>query len=214
MQSCSFEIKAIMKDSCDEYLLSKISSIHQETLQGGFLSSLGSSFLKKIYRELANDPNSHLICAMHNEVIVGFICGTTNTSSFYKRFLQRNLVSGIIFLLPKLSSARVLKKLVETLVIPSRTKKIALPSAQLLNFCISNQYQGKGLGKLLFNALMSWFQSNDINEVTIITGQEQKAAQHFYHKQGLEQKNTVSIHDDNESVVYIWEPTSNRHISL
>ena len=210
MQTCSFVIKEVTKDSCDGLTLDQISSIHQETLEHGFLSSLGGQFLKQIYRELAKDPNSHLVCATRNQVIVGFICGTTNTSAFYKRFLKRNLLYGMLVLFPKLVSFRVLKRIIETLIIPSKTKNISLPSAQLLNFCISEEYQGKGVGGSLFKRLMSWFQSKNISEVTIITGKDQLSAQRFYHKQGLNQQNTVVLHDSNESVVYIWDSRSNK----
>lgn len=210
MQTCSFVVKEVTKDSCDGITLDQISSIHQETLEHGFLSSLGGQFLKQIYRELAKDPNSHLVCATHNQVIVGFICGTTNTSVFYNRFLKRNVIYGMLVLFPKLMSFQGLKKIIETLIIPSKTKKISLPSAQLLNFCISKEFQGNGVGGSLFKTLMSWFQSNNISEVTIITGKDQLSAQRFYQKQGLNQQNTVALHDNDESVVYIWDSKSNK----
>ena len=116
----------------------------------------------------------------------------------------------MLVLFPKLVSFRVLKRIIETLIIPSKTKNISLPSAQLLNFCISEEYQGKGVGGSLFKRLMSWFQSKNISEVTIITGKDQLSAQRFYHKQGLNQQNTVALHDNDESVVYIWDSKSNK----
>ncbi|MGI9460608.1 MAG: GNAT family N-acetyltransferase [Pirellulales bacterium] len=213
MKNYSIEIQDITKYSCNDLALEEISSIHQKVLKDGFLSSLGRPFLRSIYRELANDPQSCLLCALQNNNIVGFICGTTNTSAFYKRYLKQNIVRGIFTLLPKFLSFQFLKKIIETLTIPTRTKQIELPTAQLLNFCVSERCQGNGIGGLLFNRLTVWFHSKNISEVTIITGKEQKIAQRFYHRQGLKEYSTVEIHDNNESVVFIWKPKADELVS-
>ena len=55
MTNCLFVIKDIDSGSYDDNTLSKISSIHQRVLKNGFLSWLGNSFLKSIYREPATD---------------------------------------------------------------------------------------------------------------------------------------------------------------
>lgn len=205
MSDCLFVIEEINSDSYDDNMLNKISSIHQQVLKNGFLSSLGNSFLKSIYRELAIDSHSCLLCVLQDNTVAGFICGTTNTSVFYKRYLRRNFLRSCFALLPKISSFKFLKRIVETLAIPTQTKKIELPPAQLLNFCVSDQCQGNGIGTLLFDNLMLWFHRNNISEVTIITGKEQVSAQRFYKKQGLREQTKVTIHDNSESVVFICD---------
>ena len=195
----------ITKENKTDPILSTIASIHKDTLTSGFLSTLGTPFLKTVYSELASDPNSQLICAFDGEDLVGFICGTTNTLVFYKRFIIRNALRVIWILLPRLFSLKFLKKVLETLFIPRQTQNIELPVAQLLNFCVSKNYQGAGIGCQLFNHLISWFQSTNTHAVTIITGSEQKQAQAFYHKQGLQHENSISLHDESQSYIYVWK---------
>lgn len=196
----------ITEDICSDDILEQIALIHRAMLPDGFLSTLGTPFLKTIYRELAADPNSQLLCAATDQnTTLGFICGTISTSSLYKRFVASNLLRVFVILLPHLLSYQLWKKLCQTLFVPRRNKQNELPPPQLLNFCVSVDYQGKGVGKLLFHDLMGWFQTKNIREVTITTGRKQQSAQSFYEGHGLQRLGAYSLHQTNDSVVYIWK---------
>ena len=206
MKALDYEIREITEDTCSDEVLEEIALIHRTMLPDGFLSTLGTPFLKTIYREIAADPNSQLLCAAApRNVTLGFICGTTSTSSLYRRFVTRNIFCTFVNLSPKLLSYRFLLKISQTLFIPSRNKQNELPAPQLLNFCVSADYQGKGVGRLLFSNLRHWFETRHINEVTITTGCEQQSAQSFYEAHGLQPLGTCSLHKPNDSVIYIWK---------
>lgn len=206
MKSFNYDIREITGDTCNDGVLEEIALIHQAMLPDGFLSTLGTPFLKTIYREIAVDQNSRLLCAVGpQDITLGFICGSTSTSSLYRRFVTRNLFRAFVILLPKLLSYQLLLKISQTLFIPSRNKKNELPAPQLLNFCVSADYQGKGVGKQLFAQLRHWFKTRNINEVTITTGCEQQNAQSFYEAHGLQPLRACSLHKANDSVIYIWK---------
>lgn len=206
MKSLDYDIREITGDTCNDEAFEEIALIHQAMLPDGFLSTLGTPFLKTIYREIAADPNSQLLCATDlRNVTLGFICGTTSTSSLYRRFITRNLCRTFARLSPKLLSYRFLLKISQTLFIPSRNKQNELPAPQLLNFCVSARHQGKGVGKQLFAKLRHWFKTRNINEVTITTGCEQQNAQSFYEAHGLQPLGACSLHKANDSVIYIWK---------
>ena len=59
----------------DPQIFADVARIHQATITGGFLSTLGPKFLVKLYETLASSENSFLIVAHRDGQVLGFIGG-------------------------------------------------------------------------------------------------------------------------------------------
>lgn len=176
--------------------------LHKTEIHGGFLSSLGVNVLSRLYKALASSPHVITIVARVDGEIEGFICGGVDVGKVYRRFLCRECFLVLPALLPKLFSKRILWKLFELLFYPNKFKQLYLPKAEILNFCVSSNRQGLGIGRKLFAKLMDDLWEHSVQEVTIVTGVEQTSAQRFYESAGAQLVTKMSVHGNIESLAY------------
>ena len=80
----------IGKSKTGDYI--QIAVFHQKYINTGFLSSLGVSFLKLIYKSITSSNQAFCFFAEENGEIIGFVSGTTNTRRFYEEFVKKKFV--------------------------------------------------------------------------------------------------------------------------
>lgn len=182
----------------------QLSKIHRNQLKDGFLSSLGENSLNLLFSFAASSDSGLLIVAKSktSNVIIGFLLATTNTTSFYKEFLRKNLFKALWIVLPKLFSISRIVKLMETLMYPLKHELVEYPIAELLDIAISREYQGHGIATDLFHLMVNNFRLLSINKFKITTGEILKGAQHFYTKLGAVQIDTIQVHKGENTIVY------------
>ncbi len=168
-------------------------NLHRQNIPSGFLSSLGINLLTRMYAFIADDKYSTLIVAIDHDKVVGFISGTVNVSSFYRRFILKNILWGVI-LLPKLVAWKRLKTTVETLFYPRKEELINLPQAELLSIVVDRPYQGKGISALLYEGLKIFFQAKGVPAFKIIVGGTLSSAVRFYQKMGAHKITEIEVH--------------------
>lgn len=178
--------------------------LHREVIGDGFLSSLGTEFLNELYRAIAGSRYCFILVARLGHQPVGFICGTTSTSRFYREFLFNNGLVAVRLLARRLLSPRSMWNAIETLLYPSRNR-LDLPAAEILNFCVAPARQGMGLGRQLFAALEKEFRQRQIGAIRIVTGSAQLSAQHFYSSVGANLVGSTQVHRSSESKVYVYD---------
>ena len=183
----------------------QLASIHKAEINEGFLPTLGLPFLTRLYQSLSNSPHSFLIVAEERKKIVGFICGGIDTSKVMRRFVMRY---GM-FVLPKLIvsflSLKKIQKILETLFYPTQKINIELPKPEILNFCVSKEYQRQGIGGKLFFAFIDKLRQLGIDKIKIVTGENQKKAQNFYESMSAKKVADIEIHKGVKSSIYIYE---------
>jgi ribosomal protein S18 acetylase RimI-like enzyme len=197
-----------LTDECADEVLLQIADIHRREISEGFLSTVGSNFLMKLYRCVAGSPHTFLLAAMSDGSVLGFVAGCADTSQFYKYFFKRAGISVLPMLLPKLLSVDRLKRITETLLYPRRKHNQGLPASEILNFCTCREFQGQGIGRTLFSALMEEFRSRGIEEIKIVTGAHQVSAQKFYEKLGAGLVKDIEVHRGAKSLVYLYRNKS------
>lgn len=185
----------------DSAIFADVARIHEATITGGFLSTLGPKFLIKLYETLAGSEHSFLIVAHRDGRMLGFICGSGSTSRVYKDFMKRAGLSSLPILLPKLLSFARIKRIIETLLYPKKQGD-DLPESEILNFCVDESVQRSGVGKILFFALVDEFRKRGVTEIRIVTGETQTKAQGFYEKLGATKAKTIQVHEGVGSLVY------------
>ena len=76
--------------------------LHAGQIDEGFLSTLGPSFLARLYRRVALSDDSFLLIADASGKRVGFLAGALDVASLYKRFLIRDGVIAGVAAAPRL----------------------------------------------------------------------------------------------------------------
>lgn len=181
-----------------------IARLHQTQIEQGFLASFPESFLTRLYRGIAETPSAFVLAARHGEEVIGFIAGAESTGKVYRRYLlRRGWIDGWV-LLPKLCTATNVRRAWETLRYPARTTAAALPEAEILNFCVRQDWQGAGVGRRLFAALCDEFRQRGVQAIRIVTGVDQQRARRFYEQMGARQATTAAIHEGSVSLVFTY----------
>ena len=96
------------------------------------------------------------------------------------------------------------KSIIETLFYPAQKFNYDLPKPEILNFCVSNEFQRKGVGKQLFYALIDKFRQIGIDQIKIVTGENQKKAQKFYESLSAKKVAEIEVHKGIKSLIYTY----------
>jgi len=182
----------------------RLAKMHKECLNRSFLGTLGEGFLAVLYRALVEYEDGMLIIAEDDDRTVGFISGAVDTGRFYNYFLKRNLFSTTFLLVPKLFKIDVIRKVLETLRYSRVVPTISLPKAELLSVAVTGDYQGKGVGGMLFNGLTTEFIKKDVKRFKVAVSTQLSRAQKFYEKMGGKFHSEVEVHKGESSKVYVW----------
>ena len=83
----------------------QLAVLHKENLEQSFLSSLGISFLRLLYKEIDRDKDSVIISVKEDNRVIAFVSGTIKFNKIYKRLLLK--LPWVIFaIFPKFSALR------------------------------------------------------------------------------------------------------------
>jgi ribosomal protein S18 acetylase RimI-like enzyme len=185
--------------------LRQIAALHKNYINKGFLSSLGDDFLTIIYKSISE--KGILIAFKKEDKIVGYVSGVERFSAVLKHFVLNNLIKAGFFLLPKLVSFEVVKKIGDILLYPLKSKKDQpnIPQAELLSIVVDKDFQGKGISENLYKALKEDFMNIGIKEFKIIVGDELIGAQKFYLKMGAKKEQQINLHQNSISWIFIQQ---------
>lgn len=160
-----------------------IAQLHITSIKTGFLSTLGVLFLTKLYSAINNEKGSMILVAEAEKSVIGFIAGTINTKSLYKKILFKNWLQFVIPLLKFLFNLRIYPKIVETIIYGFKKHgqtSHEICEAELLSIAIADSRRGNGIGKRLVEALEKYFKENGINQYKVVTFSEDEQANRFY----------------------------------
>ena len=182
----------------------QIAELHRKYINTGFLSSLGLSFLKLIYKSITSSKYAFCLVAEENEETIGFVSGTISVGAFYKEFFKRNIFKASLILIPKVLRPKIFKKIFETILYPVK-KDNDLPKAELLSIVVNETYRGKGISQKLFNKLMEEFKKDGIDKFKVVVGSNFLPACRFYEKMGGVLHSEIEVHKGEKSRVYVWK---------
>lgn len=188
-------------------LWDEIADLHRRAIREGFLSTFSRECLARLYAAVVQCNEAFLLVATHCDTgkMAGFICGTTDTSRVLKGCLLRSGVRLIVPLLPRLFSWRNAARALETLRYAGNVGGAVFPRAEILNFCVDGNLQGRGIGRSLFAALTAEFKHRGIDRIKIVTGESQISAQRFYDSVRATRVGDVQVHEGTKSVVFIYD---------
>jgi ribosomal protein S18 acetylase RimI-like enzyme len=188
----------------DREISTMCARLHIQEIPNGFLPTFGVGVLSHLYQHIAESDKSFLIVASRGGKVCGFICGTYGTGSILKSFVFRKLLWIAVPVAIRLLKPGVLKRTVETIKFPVGEAAGEWPGSEILNFCVSRNHQGEGIGKLLFQASCDEFDRKDVSRISIVTGEDQISARRFYVSAGAVKVGDINVHGSICSQVYIY----------
>jgi ribosomal protein S18 acetylase RimI-like enzyme len=181
-----------------------LAKLHASEIQGGFLTSLGTPVLARLYRAISRSPHAFVFVAEDAGQTVGFLCASTDTKRVYRRVVLTVWPTLLPVLARKLVRWSTVRRCWETLRYPGETADPNLPGAEILNFCVDGARQGRGIGRALFAAMQREYWRRGIRRIRIVTGAGQQSAIRFYDKMGAQPAGRLEVHANIESRVYVF----------
>lgn len=176
-----------------------ITKIHTSSLAGDFLPSLGFNFLKTFYDGVIGKCGVYGFGVFEDGKIHGFVIGTTDSSKFFSRAIKAHFLKLSLLLTVRLiKNPTLVKNVLETL---RYSKKAVGPKAELVVIAVDEDYQGKGVGKLLIEALESAFRKEEIKRYKLTVHADKKAVG-FYEHLGYSRRAKFSLYG---KIWYIYE---------
>jgi ribosomal protein S18 acetylase RimI-like enzyme len=164
----------------------QVAALHIQCISTGFISSMGIDFVTSLYDAIVKSKSSLGVVAVRNEKVIGFVSFTTNLNKLYKSIILRKGLKFALLLAGNVLSLRRIKKIFETLFYPARTKKMNLPSAELLSIAVAPEEQRKGLAGQLIEKGLRLYRKTGVDKVKVLIGADNKAGNKLYLKTGFE----------------------------
>lgn len=166
--------------------IDEIVNIHCSAFKDFFLTSLGKSFLKFYYKSFIKNSNGIIFCALENDTILGFAATTKICRGFNSQLLKNNFC-GFCLIAVKLLFTRPLAliRLGKNMTKKSDDIVDAEDYAELYSIGVSENAQGKGVGKQLLFATENELIEEGIAKLSLTTDYfNNESAVAFYNKLG------------------------------
>jgi len=180
----------------------KVAKIHIESIDAGFISSLGLRFVKALYKRICLSKKGFVYVADDKGDIKGFIAGTEDVNKMYKEVLLRGGFLFVIILIRKVFSLSALKRIFQTLFYPAKVEK-EFCKAEILSVGVKGDARGKGVGSMLMESALNEFRKRDVAMIKALTHDINAASNHYYQKQGYQLKGTVKHHENTLNIYCI-----------
>lgn len=180
-----------------------IAELHKKEIALGFISSLNIKVIEKLYQTIIKEE---LVFVLKDEgIIIGFVSCAINTGKLYKKFILSNLFQLIPLFIGKIFSISFIKKIIETLKAPSKSKQSEseeeLP--ELLSIVVDTEKQARGAGKLLLDELEKELYCKQIKKYKVVAGDNLISANKFYLKNDFVLNKKTEIHKGAVSNIYV-----------
>lgn len=162
-----------------DWAFEQIAHLHIVQLEAGFLASLGSAVVERIYRYAAGHPHATVIVSIDDTRVFGFVMGVASQKGFYLHFVIRNvsLLAAAIAAQPSLIP-RVLSGSRQAF----GSARIDFP--ELLSIAVAPTVERQGIGTELLRAFSRYIAINAKAVFRVIAAETQANALTFYQKNG------------------------------
>ena len=157
--------------------------VHLAAFPGFFLSFLGPSFLRELYRAILADDEGIAFTARDGERVIGFVAGS-GSAGFYRRAARRRwLRFGLASAGALLRRPSIAPRLLRALYAPPET---SAGGALLMSLAVDPHSQSRGAGKRLTAAFVAEARRRGAQAVVLTTDRmANDAVNAFYLAQGF-----------------------------
>lgn len=169
----------------EEKYFAQIYVIHKEALKGDFQVLLGRRFLAKVYKRYKTSQYSTGCVFMDRDKVAGFLLAAYDIGKFEQEVISKDRMSIFFIVLGRI--------LTHPLIVPSLLKQFFLnlnlkkidTQAELVTIAVDGHYRNKGIGSLLFRALIDDLRKKGISAFKLTTDGNNDAVNKFYRKLGF-----------------------------
>ncbi len=174
--------------------------LHATSIVEGFLPTLGTGFLRRLYRTVARHPGSILLVAEQDGRPLGFLAGTEDVGVLYKEFsLRDGLVAGLLAA-PRLAASW--RKVWETLRYP--VAEADYPRAELLAMAVDPTARGRGVGRRLVEELLEELSRRGVRQARVMVASNNPRAIGLYEAAGFRPAARLELHRGTPSLLLTW----------
>jgi len=182
----------------------RVAGLHADRISEGFLSTLGPTFLRRLYRRAVRSPDAFVLVAIDDAPIdasvLGFVAGAHDLQRFYRSFLVRDGLVAATAAAPRL--IRSFGRVLETLRYPAWSDE--LPRAEVLAVAVDGRCTGRGIGHRLVGAATNEFRAHGVPAVKVVAGSGNQPALRLYEGCGFARRRSIAVHGDAPSEVLVW----------
>lgn len=175
-----------------------MAAMHQRSITTGFLSTLGTPFLRLLYRALVTDPDGVAVIAEDDSGPVGFVAGTRSTSAFYRRFAVKHGWRAGLVVLTRLVRPGAIRRLWESFRYGTGEET---SGAELLAMAVAADRRGRGIGVSLGRELLSRLETPTVR---VVVGSDNHVAIAAYKRMGFVPHSRIEVHKGESSEVLEW----------
>ncbi|MCB0961583.1 MAG: GNAT family N-acetyltransferase [Acidimicrobiales bacterium] len=177
--------------------------LHTSELPEGFLVTLGTPFLVRLYTRVVRFRGSFLLVMGDESDIDGFVAVAERTGDLYREFLRRDGVRAGLAAVPAL--ARAPRRTWETLRYGTGGADLSdLPDAEILSVAVAPRARGRGVGRALVAAATDELGARGVGAVRVVTAADNEPARRMYGAAGFSPRATTEVHAGVEQVVLAW----------
>jgi ribosomal protein S18 acetylase RimI-like enzyme len=168
--------------------INRIVHVHIAAFPDFFLTLLGSSFLKQLYKSFMYHPHG-LLRVIEDDcgVIVGFTAGSFHPVTFFQQLKQRRWFVFGLAAVPALLNSPILvsRRLLRAVFYRGDGPKSILDAALLSSIAVMPDFLGRNAGKLLIYDFEEQIKKSDCNFVYLTTdASNNERVLNFYYKAG------------------------------
>lgn len=159
--------------------------LHIEGQPGTFLTSMGRTFLRALYAQMAVSPLCFGYVAVDGQEVVGVVTGTVDSGAIFKELV---LKKGYKLVLPVLGTIvqhpSLVGKIIQTLFYPSQTKPEP-GECEMLYVESRADRRGQGIGHALYWAFVEGCRQKGYTSVALCVDVGNARAVRFHESQGM-----------------------------
>jgi glycosyltransferase involved in cell wall biosynthesis/ribosomal protein S18 acetylase RimI-like enzyme len=182
--------------------VASVAQLHMDRFPDGFLPTLGSGPLRRLYRHLVRSANAFVLVADDTEGVAGFIAVSEDTRQVYRDFLRRDGVAAALVAAP--AALRAPRRVWETLRYGDRSDHADLPSAEILAVAVAQRARGTGIASTLLAASLSELRRRGVDRARVVTATDNDQALRLYERAGFRRRSFTEVHRGVRQEVLVW----------
>ena len=179
-----------------------VAALHRERFPEGFLPSLGSRPLERLYRHVVQSANAFVLVSDDGGEVVGFVAVAEDTRLLYREFLRRDGFTVALVAAPRV--LRAPRKAWETVRYGKRSNNAGLPSAEILAVAVAERSRGTGVAPSLVAAALEELRRRRIGAVRVVTAPGNSRALRLYERAGFRRQQRTEVHRGVAQEVLVW----------
>jgi ribosomal protein S18 acetylase RimI-like enzyme len=179
-----------------------VASLHMNRFPHGFLPTLGSRALRRLYRHLVQSSRAFVLVADDQEGVIGFVAVAEDTRRVYREFLLHDGMTAALVAIP--AALRAPRRVWETLRYGGRADHAGLPAAEILAVAVAEHARGGGVASRLVEGALQELRRREIGAARVVTATGNAQALRVYERAGFRRQQFIEVHRGVRQEVLVW----------